>query len=68
MKLSKLVLRERIPELGSSSFNPPHWDLTFEAGLVTLVKADDTAATFHVPMGNVVYMRPLDAAPKGAKK
>ena len=65
MKLSKVVLRERIPDLGSSSLSAPLWDLSFEAGLVSAVR--EGVDPIFIPLATVLYMRPLEA-PKGAKK
>lgn len=65
MKLSEVVLKERLPQLGTSSFKAPVWDLTFEAGLVSVVNAarpDDQP--WVIPMGNVIYMRPLETTKK----
>lgn len=66
MKLAEVILKERLPQLGTSSFKAPIWDLTFETGLVTIVNADriETDKPWIVPLGNVIYMRPLDAPKK----
>lgn len=65
MKLSEVILKERLPQLGTSSFKSPVFDMTFEGGLVTLAFADRAdQVPWIVPLGNIVYMRPLEPAKK----
>lgn len=66
MKLALVVLTDQIPGLAGKAFNSANWDLTFEAGLVTMTVKDGTRGeeTYLVPLARVIAMRPEKAAPK----
>jgi hypothetical protein len=59
MKLLQVVLKDRITAIGTSSFNAPLYDISYEAGMVTICRGDHPdEPPWMVPASNVVHMRP----------
>lgn len=65
MKLVHVLLRDKIPSIGSTALAAgEHYDLSFEGGFVTVVRKARDEEPFLVPVSNVIAMRPEKAAPK----
>lgn len=71
MKLSRVVLKDRIPDVGTAAFRDDAYELAFEAGLVRMIRknAGPDEEPWLIPMGNVVYMKaaPAETAEKPKK-
>lgn len=68
MKLTYVVLRDRIPSHGPAHYSAETWDISFDAGIVTITSRDPQKAgepAYLVPASNVIVMRAVASA--GAK-
>ncbi len=68
MKLAEVVLKDRIPTLGVTSFRDNNYDMTYEAGLVTIARREHADTTpWLIPMANVIFMKVAEAPKKAPK-
>jgi len=62
MKLSSLIVRDKVPSLSVQHLTPEknQVEMTYEGGLVTVVRTQYPDETPHIiPLSNVLEMRPV---------
>lgn len=67
MKLSSVLLRAdaKVPDLSVTRLTTEHHEMSYEAGIVTVVRRERDEPPFLIPLSCVACMRP---EPKAAKK